>query len=171
MACNLTLTLTVQRHLNKNHPYSQNKFTVLHLSYQLKNILSRLPYIFLIFQDQNLGHDLLMAEYICGLFLGLLLCSIEHIPNFHDYERSIIMSQSKHICCILALPVISKLTHSSYKLLQLQQPKQLNISIQTDILHKNVKESEMHLMTYHMKTKHYFPSVRLYLVKFAIPFL
>lgn len=51
MACNLTLTLTltVQRHLNKNHPYNQNKFTVLHLSYQLKNILSRLPYIFLIF--------------------------------------------------------------------------------------------------------------------------
>lgn len=33
----------------------------------------------------NLGHDLLMAEYICRLFLGLLLCSIEHISNFHDY--------------------------------------------------------------------------------------
>lgn len=40
----------VQRHLIKTIlPTNQNKCTVLHLSYQLKNILSKLQYIFLRF--------------------------------------------------------------------------------------------------------------------------
>lgn len=162
---------TVQRHLNKNHPYNQNKFTVLHLSYQLKNILSRLPYIFLIFQDQNLGHDLLMAEYICRLFLGLLLCSIEHISNFHDYQRSIIMSYSKHIYCILALPLISKLTHSvatSYFNYSSQNSSTLvSKRIFYIKMQKNLKC--IHDLSYENKTL--FSFCKAILVKCAIPFL